>query len=42
LNPDDFKLLNKEMHWVVEPGIFEILIGSSSEDIKLRKKIKME
>ena len=42
LKPDDFKLLNKEMHWVVEPGIFEILIGSSSEDIKLRKKIKME
>ena len=31
---DSFKLLNKRMEWVVEPGDFEILIGASSTDIR--------
>jgi len=26
------------MHWVVELGSFEVLIGSSSEDIKLKSE----
>ncbi len=39
LHPDDFSLLDKNMNWVVEPGEFELRIGSSSEDIKLRKDI---
>lgn len=33
---NDLKLLNKDMKWVVEPGLFEVLIGASSEDIKLK------
>ena len=41
IKPDDLKLLDKKMNWVVEPGIFEILIGSSSEDIRARKKIRL-
>jgi beta-glucosidase len=36
LQPNDLALLNKQMQWVVEPGEFEILIGSSSVDIKQR------
>jgi beta-glucosidase len=41
LRPDDLKLLDKKMKWVVEPGTFEIMIGSSSEDIRVKKKIEI-
>ncbi|MEI8087898.1 MAG: glycoside hydrolase family 3 C-terminal domain-containing protein, partial [Paludibacter sp.] len=36
LKPSDLELLDKDMKWVVEPGKFEVLIGASSEDIKLK------
>jgi beta-glucosidase len=39
LTPDDLKLLDKNMKWKVESGDFEIKIGSSSEDIKLKETI---
>ncbi|MBS1567407.1 MAG: glycoside hydrolase family 3 C-terminal domain-containing protein [Bacteroidetes bacterium] len=34
LHPDDLMLLDKNMNWTVEPGDFEVLLGSSSADIK--------
>jgi beta-glucosidase len=37
LHPDDLALLDKNMNWTVEPGEFEVMIGASSEDIKLKK-----
>ena len=38
LHPDDLSLLDKNMVWRVEPGKFEVLIGSSSADIKAKKE----
>ena len=35
LGPDDLSLLNRQMVRVVEPGEFKVMIGHSSEDIRL-------
>jgi beta-glucosidase len=35
LEPDDLKLWNRQMQHVVEPGAFKVMVGSSSENIKL-------
>jgi beta-glucosidase len=42
LHPDDLAILDKNMNWTVEPGKFEVMIGSSSEDIKLTKEFEVE
>lgn len=34
LAPEELKMLDEKMHWVVEPGEFLVMIGSSSEDIR--------
>ena len=35
LTRDDLMLLDQDMHWVVAPGTFEIMIGKSSADVAL-------
>lgn len=35
IHPRDLKLLNSDNEWVIEPGEFRVMIGTSSEDIKL-------
>lgn len=41
LKPTDLQLLDRNMKWTVEPGEFDIMIGASSEDIKLKTKINV-
>jgi beta-glucosidase len=31
VTPRDLQLLNRDMHWVVEPGTFDIMVGPSSD-----------
>jgi beta-glucosidase len=42
LHPDDLALLDKNMNWTVEPGEFEVWIGTSSADIKLKKSFTVK
>ncbi len=42
LYPEDFAYYDENMRRVVEPGEFEILIGSSSEDIRLRGIVNID
>src|SRR5258708_17417840 len=35
LKPADLALWNRDMHFVVEPGKFRVMVGSGSEDIRL-------
>jgi beta-glucosidase len=36
LTPEDLQLLDQNMHWVVVPGDFEIMVGRSSDDLPLK------
>ena len=41
LTPRDLGLWNKEGHFVVEPGEFKVMVGSSSEDIRLEDSFRV-
>ena len=41
LSSDDLKFYDQQMKYVVEPGEFEVMIGASSDDIRLHEPIKV-
>jgi beta-glucosidase len=41
LTPEDLQLLDRDMHWRVVPGDFEIMVGRSSEDLPLKGVLKV-
>jgi beta-glucosidase len=42
LNHDDLAHYNSNMEFVVEPGTFDVMIGSSSQDIRLRGEFEIK
>jgi beta-glucosidase len=41
LKPEDLEMLDINMKWIVEPGMFKVMIGSSSEDIRLNGEFEI-
>lgn len=42
LGPDDFKLLDRDMHWRVVPGTFDVMVGRSSASIALKGTLQVK
>lgn len=42
IDPSMLTMLNEKMQWVVEPGLFRIMIGSSSKDIRIREILEVK
>ena len=41
LTPEDLALWDRNMHFIVEPGVFRVMVGSASEDIRLNGEFEI-
>jgi beta-glucosidase len=41
LTAEDLQLLDRDMHWRVVPGEFQIMVGKSSEEVPLVGTLKV-
>ena len=41
LKREDFAIVDAKMQWTVEPGTFDILVGASSDDIRLQGEVEI-
>ena len=41
ISPEELQMLDRNMKWIVEPGWFNIMVGSSSEDIRQKGRLEI-
>jgi beta-glucosidase len=42
IGPDDLMLLDRDMTWTVEPGAYDVMLGASSEDIRVHGEFRVK
>jgi beta-glucosidase len=42
IRPEDLTLLDQNMRWRVAPGIFDVMIATSAEDVVLRDSFEVQ